>query len=604
MEQELIIGIDLGTTNSLVGVVDSGFPIILADEQGQRLTPSVVAFPKGDEPLVGREASRAGSVASSRTIHSIKRFIGRRFSQLSDEEKADAGFALEVSENDGILVRIDDETVSPEEISSLILGRIKTIAEAALEEPVSRAVITVPAYFSNSQREATKRAAEMAGLTVERIVNEPTAAALAYGLDKLDEKQTVAVYDFGGGTFDLSILQMRNGLFEVVSTAGDTRLGGDDLDRAVLERVADELDLRDLSPDENATLLAAAREAKESLSDKEECMLRLPFFRDGDSFELSLTKAELESVIAPIVDRTKPICQRAFAEAKNKGLDEVDHLILVGGSTRIPLVRRKLEGWFGLKPNLSQHPDEAIALGASIQAGILCGRVRNVVLVDVTPLSLGIETFGGLMNVIIPRNTTIPTKAGELFTNAVDDQESMAIRILQGEREMAKDNWLLGEIHVPFRPGRKGSARVGVQFALDQNGILEVLVRDTETGEDHVLEIRDSAVDVDDESVERMVTESIDHAFDDMNERVWTEAKLKSDELLPAVASALELVGDKLPEEETASIRSAAEEVERISNSEPHDAAALKKANQALDDATQSLAALLIDLAYSGDSNS
>jgi len=605
MNEELIIGIDLGTTNSLVGVVDSGFPMILADEQGQRLTPSVVAFPENGQPLVGREAMRAANISSQRSVGSIKRFIGRRFSQLSEEEIHEAGFPIESSKNDGILVRIDESTtLSPEQVSALILARLKAIAEAALEETVSQAVITVPAYFSNSQREATKRAAESAGLTVARIVNEPTAAALAYGLDKLEENQTVAVYDFGGGTFDLSILQMRNGLFEVISTAGDTQLGGDDLDRVILEKVASELALGELTPDEYATLKALAREAKEALSESEEHTLRLPFFRGEKSYEFVLSRSGMEATIAPIVERTRSICQRAFAEAKNKGSGEVDHLILVGGSTRVPLVQRQLEEWFALPPNLSQHPDEAVALGAAIQAGILCGRVRNVVLVDVTPLSLGIETFGGLMNVIIPRNTTIPTKAGELFTNAVDGQESMAIRILQGERELSKDNWLLGEIHIPFKPGRKGSARVGVQFALDQNGILEVLVRDTETGEDHVLEIRDSAVDVDDEAVEKMVTESIDHAFDDMNERVWTEAKLKSEELLPAVASALELIGEELPGDDIEKIRAAAAEVSRLVGKEPHDAVALKKANQVLDDATQTLAALLIDMAYSGASGS
>lgn len=605
MNDELIIGIDLGTTNSLVGVVDSGFPIILADEQGQRLTPSVVAFSDSGEPLVGREAMRAGTISSQRTVASIKRFIGRRFSHLSEEEINEAGFVIESSSNDGILVRLDENTtLSPEQVSALILKRLKAIAESALEESVSRAVITVPAYFSNNQRETTKRAAESAGLTVERIVNEPTAAALAYGLDKLEDNQTVAVYDFGGGTFDLSILQMRNGLFEVISTAGDTLLGGDDLDQAILEKVAGELDLGELSPEEHAHLKALAREAKEALSENDEHTLRLPFFRGKESYEFVLSRTAMEAAIAPIVERTQSICQRAFAEATNKGLGEVDHLILVGGSTRVPLVRQRLEEWFGLSPNLSQHPDEAIALGAAIQAGILCGRVRNVVLVDVTPLSLGIETFGGLMNVIIPRNTTIPTKAGELFTNAVDGQESMAIRILQGERELAKDNWLLGEIQIPFTPGRKGSARVGVQFALDQNGILEVLVRDTETGEDHVLEIRDSAVDVDDEAVEKMVTESIDHAFDDMNERVWTEAKLKSEELLPAVESALELIGGELPADDAEKIRAAATEVSRLVESKIHDAVALKKANQTLDDATQTLAALLIDKAYSGASDS
>jgi molecular chaperone DnaK len=300
----------------------------------------------------------------------------------------------------------------------------------------------------------------------------------------------------------------------------------------------------------------------------------------------------------PVIRRTRSICRRAFAEAQNKGVDSIDHLILVGGSTRIPLVRHSLEEWFEIVPNLSQHPDEAVALGAAIQAGILCGRVREVLLVDVTPLSLGIETFGGLMNVIIPRNSTIPAKAGEMFTNAVANQKNFAIRVLQGEREMARDNWLLGEIEIPFKPGPKGSARVGVQFKIDQNGILEVLSRNTETGEDHVLEIKSSAVDVDDSSVEQMVSESIDHAFDDMNERIWTEARMKSEELLPAVESGLELVGSKLPENELTEIHKASALVKGILASDLKDAAALKQANHTLDEATQNLAALLVEAAF------
>lgn len=599
MREELIIGIDLGTTHSLVGVVDSGFPIILADPNGERLVPSAVSFPSGQSPLIGHEALRALALSPDRTLLSIKRLIGRNFSQLTGDEKAESDIPIERGENDSILLRIDDTTaVTPIEVSALILGRLKQIAEEALECPVSRAVITVPAYFNNSQREATKEAARRCGFSVERIINEPTAAALAYGLDKLEEKQTVAVYDLGGGTFDLSILQMQDGLFEVVSTAGDTRLGGDDFDRAIVSHLVTLWNLGELSQAESVALKSAAKEAKEHLSTADEHTIRLPFFRDGQSFESVLNRSDLERIVSPVLERTHSICRRAFAEARNKGIESVDHLILVGGSTRTPLVREKLKDWFELEPNLSQHPDEAIALGAAIQAGILCGRVRNVVLVDVTPLSLGIETFGGLMNVIIPRNSTIPTKAGELFTNAVANQESMAIRILQGEREMAKDNWALGEIRVPFQPGPKGSARVGVQFSIDQDGILEVLARDTATGQDHILEIQNSAVDVEDEEVERMVNESIDYAFDDMNLRIWTEAKMKSEELLPAVEMAMEQVGDKLPAEDAAAIRQAVEKVKQILASEIEDAAALKAANTELDEETQTLAALLVEEAF------
>jgi len=599
MNEELIIGIDLGTTHSLVGVVDSGFPIVLANEKGERLLPSCVTWPVGREPLVGTEAMRARALAPGRTVASIKRFMGRPFADLSVEERSETPYRLVPGTRGEILVALDEKTlVSPEEVSALILARLKETAEAALETSVSRAVVTVPAYFNHSQREATRRAAELAGLTVERILNEPTAAALAYGLDRLGESATVAVYDLGGGTFDLSVLQFREGFFEVIATAGDTRLGGDDLDLALARHFAGELDLGVLSESEEATLRMRAREAKEALSNEERVVVRLPFFRGEASYEVEVTRERFEKLALPLIERTGPICRRAFAEAAEKGATTVEKLILVGGSTRIPLVRTKLKEWFGLDPDLSQHPDEAVALGAAIQAGMLCGRVRQILLVDVTPLSLGIETFGGLMNVIIPRNSTIPVKAGELFTNAVDGQASMAIRVLQGERELAKDNWLLGEVTVPFTPGPKSSARVGVQFAINRNGILEVLARDTTTGEDHVLEIRDAAVDVEDEAVERMISESIDYAFDDMNERVWTEAKFKSEELVPAVAGALELVGDRLAEEERTAIARAAERVREVLEAETHDAAALKKANAALDEATQTLAALLVEAAF------
>ena len=393
---------------------------------------------------------------------------------------------------------------------------------------------------------------------------------------------------------------MRDGIFEVISTAGDTRLGGDDLDRAIARHLADHLSLEDLSAEESSTLLVRAREAKEALSLENSFTVRLPFFRGNESYEIEITRGELEKLVSPIIERTRPICQRAFAEAANKGVGSIDRLILVGGGTRIPLVREKLRAWFGHEPDLSQHPDETIALGAAIQAGMLCGRVRQIILVDVTPLSLGIETFGGLMNVIIPRNSTIPAKAGELFTNAVDMQESMSIRVLQGEREMAKDNWLLGEVTLTFHPGPKGSARVGVQFAIDRNGILEVLARDTATGKDHVLEIRNAAIDVNDEAVERMVSESIDFAFDDMNERVWTEAVLKSDELLPAVKDALEVVGGRLSAEDLSAIEEAAGKVRKILDDDVHDARALKAANGLLDEATKTLAALLVEEAFSG----
>lgn len=599
MSSNTIIGIDLGTTHSLVGVVDSGFPILLADENGNRILPSIVHFPEKGDVLVGEPARRMAAVAPKRTFASIKRLVGRRFDEIPAEEKSKSPFEITRSNDGWAAISANGETLLPEDVSAKILAKLKVTAENALEESITRTVITVPAYFNDAQRNATKRAGEIAGLTVERIINEPTAAALAYGLDKLDENARVAVYDFGGGTFDLSLLEMRDGVFQVVATAGDTHLGGDDIDDAVTDFIAEKLELgSDFTGEERTKILAAARTAKEQLSDTETAKILLPFFDGEHSFELEISRPEFEKIARPVIERTRTFCKRATIEQgwidESTGLDRV---ILVGGSTRIPLVRKLVAEWFGIEPDISQNPDEAIALGAAIQAGILCGRVQQVVLLDVTPLSLGIETFGGLMNVIIPRNTTIPAKAGELFTNAVGDQKSMLVRVLQGEREIAKDNWELGRIELDFEPGAKGSARVGVQFSIDENGILSVLTRDTNTGEDRVLEIENSAVDVDDEAVEAMISESVDYAFDDMNARIWTEAKLKSDELIPAVVQAISMAGDELSADELASIQSAVDEVKTTVADEAQDVAKLKAANKVLDEATEELAAILVEKA-------
>jgi molecular chaperone DnaK len=572
-----ILGIDLGTTHSLVGVVDSGFPILLADEHGQRLTPSAVNYAADGSLIVGAAALRKRALEPKRTVTSVKRLIGRR----GGEGDWQPPYSLR------------ELGVSPIEVSAEILKRLKAIAERTLEQSVSRAVITVPAYFNDAQRNATKQAGELAGLTVERIVSEPTAAALAYGLDKLGERQKIAVYDLGGGTFDISVLEMREGVFQVLSTAGDTQLGGDDIDRAIVDWLAEGVS-GNSALESQAT--PAAEAAKKRLSNEESTRLELPFFDGTNSLSVELTRAEFEKLIRPLVERTRAHCLRALSDAGVKA-EELDAVILVGGSTRIPLVRRYVAEIFGREPDISQNPDEAVALGAVIQAGILSGSLKNVLLLDVTPLSLGIETFGGLMNTIIPRNTTIPCKAGEMFTNAVANQQDMLIRVLQGERELAKDNWELGRVIVPFPPGPKGSARVGVQFAIDANGILQVLARDTATNTDTVLEIQNTAVDVDDERVEQMIAESVEHAFEDMNERVWTEAKLKAEELLPAVDAALTQFGDAVSEEERRVIEVAAASVRTLLNGSEHDAKALKAANTALDDATQELAVRLVERA-------
>ncbi len=582
-------------------MVDSGFPILLADDQGKRILPSAVHFGKDAEVIVGEAALRMQAMAPDRTVTSVKRFMGRRLDEVSADE---VRYPLGSGADGMVTLTIGDEVFSAPEVSARILAQLKKTAETALEATVSRAVITVPAYFNDAQRNATKQAGEIAGLTVERIVNEPTAAALAYGLDKLDEQSRVAVYDLGGGTFDISILELNQGVFQVISTTGDTRLGGDDIDEAIAnwiwEGLKDKGGRRKEEADSSVRIrvLEAARKAKEDLSSKDEVEIQLPFLEGAESFAQTLTRPQFEKLVAPILARTRPHCLKALADAGIANpADALDQVILVGGSTRIPAVHQLVAEVFGQAPNVSQNPDEAVALGATIQAGILSGALQNMVLLDVTPLSLGIETFGGLMNVIIPRNTTIPAKAGELFTNAVANQQSMLIRVLQGEREMAKDNWELGKFQIEFEPGAKGSARVGVQFAIDENGILKILARDTQTNTDKVLEIQSAAVDVDDEEVEKMISESVDFAFDDMNERIWTEAKMKSEELLPAVDMALAKIGDQLTDSEKTEVISAAAEVKSALETEPHDVNRLKAANQQLDNATEHLAALLVEAA-------
>lgn len=586
------MGIDLGTTNSLIGVMDAGFPVLLADENGERLTPSAVHISEMGEPLVGHPAARMRAVKPDWTVYSVKRLIGLHGDNFAKE---DVDLAYEVIRQKGkpLHIRVGQREYVPEEISAFVLQKLKRDAERALGRAVSRAVITVPAYFNDAQRNATKRAGELAGLTVERIVNEPTAAALAYGLDKLESKAKIAVYDLGGGTFDLSILELNNGVFEVLATNGNTRLGGDDIDRAIISDLR--LQTADWKPEQKARLLEEIVKAKHRLSTEEKVSIDIPFFKGSESLHVDLTREHLEKIARSIVERTRVYCLRALADAKVKP-NELDEIILVGGVTRMPMVRRFAAELFGREPNVSQNPDEAVAIGATIQAGILSGAIRDVVLLDVTPLSLGIETFGGLMNVIIPRNSTIPTKAGEMFTTAVSNQRSMSIKVLQGEREMARDNWKLGEFELEFEAAPKGVPRVGVQFEIDANGILHVLARDTKTGREKVVELK-SAVDVSDEAVETMLAESLEHAFDDVSERVWTERKLKADEMLAAVDLALQMVGEKIDILEKKKIWQLADEVRR--GIESQQANQLKEAIETLDAATQDLAALVVEKAMS-----
>ena len=585
-----VVGIDLGTTNSLIGAMDAGFPILIADENGARLTPSVVHLPAAGQPLVGQAASRMRALTPTQTIYSIKRFIGLRGDELKHDDAA-VGYATQRTSGQPVRIVANERSYSPEEISALILGKLKRDAERALGQSVTRAVITVPAYFNDAQRSATKRAGELAGFTVERIVNEPTAAALAYGLDKLTSRSKIAVYDLGGGTFDISLLELNNGVFEVLATNGNTHLGGDDIDQAILSRLKSQIS--DLKPEQRARLNDEVVVAKHRLSSEDKVRIDIPFFEGNQSFSTTMTRTDLETIAGPIIAKTRAHCLRALADAKLSPAD-LDEVILVGGVTRMPLVRKTVAQIFGREPNTTQNPDEAVAMGATIQAGILAGSIHGVVLLDVTPLSLGIETFGGLMNVIIPRNSTIPIKAGEMFTTAVSHQTSMLIKVLQGEREMARDNWRLGQFEIEFESAPKGVARVGVQFEIDANGILHVLARDTKTGVEKTIEIN-SAVDVSDEAVEAMISESLEHAFEDMGERVWTEAKLKAEEMLGAVETALARVGDSIGAGEKEAIFNAAELVREALRTS--DTRRLQAANSMLDQATQELAARVIQQA-------